>query len=198
MKLTVRAGFRFARTDSSQALLGTCFRLGERMKPTYVAFAGLVAGMAACSERPPSPQDQLEGAWRVAAMRLISADGESTEVPAHESLVIFADGYFSIGYAFGGGASVPYAERWHPSDSEKVARFSSVIVNAGRYRLSGSQLDARPLFALAPEFVGGEGVFSYAFSADTLELTWQRSIAFDGLEYPSRGTVTLLRLVRAS
>ena len=168
------------------------------MKPRYVAIAGLVAGIVACSERPPRPRNQLEGAWRVVTMRLVSADGQSVEVPAHESLIIFADGYFSIGYAFGDRASVPYARRWHPSDSEKVARFSSLIVNAGRYRLSGSQLDARPLFALAPEFVGGEAVFSYAFTADTLELTWQRSIAFDGLEYPSGGTVTRLRLVRAS
>ena len=36
------------------------------------------------------------------------------------------------------------------------------------------------------------------FSGDTLDLTWERSIAHDGLEYPSGGTVTLLRLLRAS
>jgi len=28
------------------------------------------------------------------------------------------------------------------------------------------------------------------------QLTWEKSIAFDGLEYPSAGTVTLLRLTR--
>jgi hypothetical protein len=68
--------------------------------------------------------------------------------------------------------------------------------NGGTYQLRGSQIDARPLFALAPEFVGGKGVFSFAFTADTLELKWEHSIAFDGLEYPSRGAVTHLRLVR--
>ncbi len=167
------------------------------MKTMHMALAVLVAGMVACSGQSPSPPDPLNGAWRLVAMHFISEDGKSVEIPAHENLFIFADGYYSIGYAFGDGGSVPYAERWHPSDSEKVARFSSVIVNAGSYRLSGSQLDARPLFALAPEFVGGEGVFSYSFAADTLELTWERSIAFDGLEYPSRGAVTHLRLVRA-
>jgi hypothetical protein len=71
-------------------------------------------------------------------------------------------------------------------------------VNAGSYRLGGSQLEAYPLFALAPEFVGGKGIFSFAFAADTLDLTWERSIAFDELEYPSRGAVTLLRLVPAN
>ena len=168
------------------------------MKLKHLAFAILLAGMVACSGQSARPPDPLNGAWRLAAMRLIFADGKNVEVPARESLVIFADGYYSIAYAFGEGSSVPYAERWHASESEKVARFSSIIVNAGSYRLTGSRLDARPLFALAPEFVGGEGVFSYAFAADTLELTWERSIASDGLEYPSGGAVTLLRLVRAN
>jgi hypothetical protein len=167
------------------------------MKPRELMFACLAAAMVACTQGSPVPEDPLEGAWRLIAMHLVSADADSVEVPVHESLFIFADGYVSIAYAFGDRGSVPYAERWHPSDTEKAARFSSLIVNAGSYRLSGTQLEARPLFALAPEFVGGKGVFSYSFTGDTLELTWQRSIAFDGLEYPSAGTVTLLRLLRA-
>jgi hypothetical protein len=167
------------------------------MRLARIAFVGFMVGMAACSEQPTDPPDPLNGAWRLVAMHLVFVDGKRVEVPAHESLVIFAGGYYSICYAFGDAGSAPYVERWHPSDSEKIDRFGSVIVNAGSYRLRGSQIEAHPLFALAPEFVGGEGVFSYAFAADTLDLTWERSIAFDGLEYPSRGAVTLLRLVRA-
>jgi len=168
------------------------------MKFARIAFAGFMVGLVACSEQPADPLTPLNGAWRLVAMHLIFVDGKRVEVPAHESLVIFADGYYSIGYAFGDSASPPYTERWHASDSEKIDRFGSVIVNAGSYRLRGAQLEAHPLFALAPEFVGGEAVFSYAFAADTLELTWERSVALDGLEYPSRGAVTLLRLVRAN
>jgi hypothetical protein len=131
-------------------------------------------------------------------MYLISAEQDTVAVPTQESLLLFADGYYSIGCAFGGERTPPYANRWHASEREKVARFSSLIVNAGSYRTSGSRIDARPDFALAPEFVAGEAVFFYDFAGDTLELTWEQSIAFDGLEYPSGGTVTLLRLVRAS
>lgn len=167
------------------------------MKLAHITFTVLLAGFVACSGQSPVPSDPLNGAWRLTSMQVIYPDGKRIEIPVQESLFIFADGYYSIGYAFGEGGSVPYAERWHPSDSEKLARFESVIVNAGSYRLDGSQLDVHPLFAMAPEFVDGEGVFSHAFAADALELTWKRSIAFDGLEYPSRGTVTLLRLVRA-
>jgi hypothetical protein len=166
------------------------------MESVHIVVAGLLAGLIACSGESPGPRDPLNGAWRLLQMRLIFGEGKRMEVPVHESLVIFADGYYSFAYAFGDSGSVPYAERWHPSDNEKLARFSSLILNAGSYRLDGSELYASPHFALAPEFVGGEGVFSYAFAADTLELTWKRSVAFDGLEYPSRGTVTLLRLVR--
>ncbi len=168
------------------------------MKLTHIAFAGLLAGVVACSEQSPGPQDPLNGAWRLVAMHFVSADGRSVEIPVQESLFIFAGGYYSMGYAFGDSGSVPYTKRWHPSDREKVARFSSMIVNAGSYRIHDSKFDVRPRFALAPEFVDGEGVFSYAFAADTLQLTWERSVAFDGLEYPSRGAVTLLRLVRAN
>ena len=167
------------------------------MTLTHLALAGLVAGAVACSPRSAAPRDPLQGAWRVVSMHLVAPDGGSTELPVRESLCLFANGYYSINYTFGAGASVPYQERWHPSDTEKVARFSSMIVNAGSYRLSGSRLDARPLFALAPEYVGGQGIFSHALRADTLELTWEQSIASDGLEYPSGGTVTRLRLVRA-
>jgi hypothetical protein len=172
------------------------FRIGGQIKRAQVALIGLVVCVIACCEPSPVRKDPLNGAWGLVSMHLILADGKSIEIPVHESLIIFADGYYSIGYAFGDGGSILYEERWHPSDSEKVARFGSVIVNAGSYRLDGSRIDARPLFALAPEFVDGEGVFSFAFKADTLELTWERSVAFDGLEYPSGGTVTLLRLVR--
>jgi hypothetical protein len=167
------------------------------MKRAHVALAVLMLYAAACSGPSPVRENQLDGAWRLVAMRLIVESGESYEIPTRESLLIFADGYYSIGYAFGDGGCGVYAERWHPDDSEKTARFSSMIVNAGSYTVDGSRIDAKPLFALAPEFVGGEGVFSFALKADTLELMWEKSIAFDGLEYPSRGAVTLLRLVRA-
>lgn len=168
------------------------------MKLTHIVLACLLVGLSSFSNQYAGLPDTLNGAWRLVAMHLILADGRKVEIPAHESLFLFADGYYSITYAFGDSSSVPYSERWHPNDSEKISRFSSVIVNAGTYQLSGSRIDALPLFALAPEFVGGKGVFSYTFKADTLDLTWERSIAFDGLEYPSGGIVTLLRLVRAN
>ena len=76
-----------------------------------IVCAGLVAGVVASADRYPTPPDSLNGAWRLVEMRVIAPDGTSVAVPVHESLIIFADGYYSIGYAFGEGGSAPYAER---------------------------------------------------------------------------------------
>ncbi len=140
--------------------------------------------------------DPLRGAWSVQSMYLVNAERDTIEMKVNESLVVFGDGTYSIGYCFGKDRPTTYAERWRPSDEEKLARFGRVIMHSGTYRLKGATIDVTPLFALAPEFVDGRAVFSYRFVEDVLELTWEKSIAFDGLEYPSAGTVTLLRLRR--
>ena len=160
-----------------------------------VVFVAMLV-IAGCNAPSPTPPDPLHGAWRMVEMYWILADGDTVAAPAHESLFLFSDGFYSIGYAFGRERMEAYAERWHPTDAEKATRFSSMIVNAGTYELHGSRIHATPLFALAPAFVGGEAEFFYTFTGDTLELSWDQSVAFDGLEYPGRGIVTLHRLVR--
>jgi hypothetical protein len=166
------------------------------MKLGSLAIIAALVVTAGCAGRPAVPADPLRGAWRVESMYLIGPGRDTTEMKVNESLVTFGDGYYSMDYCFGRDRPATYAERWRPSDEEKLARFRSVIVNSGTYRLEGATIDARPLFALAPEFVGGRALFTHRFVGDTLELTWEKSIAFDGLEYPSAGTVTLLRLTR--
>ena len=95
------------------------------MRRIYSAFVVVAAVVISCTQQLPGEQDPVHGAWRLVGMHLITADGKHIETPANESLFLFADGYYSIGYAFGKDGSKPYAERWHPSDAEKTARFSS-------------------------------------------------------------------------
>jgi hypothetical protein len=54
----------------------------------------------------------------------------------------------------------------------------------------------RPRFALAPDFVGGEGRFRFSVAGDTLRLSWDETYSVDGVPYPSDGASTVLRLVR--
>jgi len=167
------------------------------MNRRLVCLAGLALATAGYSGRPAPSTDALTGAWRVVSMQLVEPNGQTTALRTHESLFMFADGHYSMGCVFGSQRPATWAQRWHPTDAEKAARFSAILASSGTYSLAGSRVLARPLFAMAPEFVGGRGEFSFDFAGDTLRLTWEKSIAFDGLEYPARGTVTVFRLLRA-
>jgi len=129
-------------------------------------------------------------------VELVGPDGDARVLPHQESLFLFTGDHYSMAYAFGDAPSPPYAERWRPSAEEKLSRWNSLIMNGGSYRVVGDQIVARPAVAMAPEFVNGEARFHYRFLADTLELTWDESLAFDGLPYPSGGTITRFRLGR--
>jgi hypothetical protein len=163
------------------------------MTARRVTVALLTLGLPSC---PAASSLSVEGAWRILRVELLVPDGTVTLLPHQESLVLFTQDHYSMVYAFGTAPAPPYAERWKPRPEEQVARFSSMIVNAGSYRIVGDRVIARPAVAAAPEFVGGEGHFRVRFVADTLELIWDGSIAFDGVPYPSGGAVTRLRLAR--
>lgn len=166
------------------------------MNRIVLILISLLMGVAGCIENP-TQSDQIQGAWQVVKMQLITADHDTINVPVNKSLVIFGNGYYNIAYAFGSKRFTTYTERWHPSDSEKIARYSSLIVNTGSYRINDSHIYAKPFFGLAPEFINGQAVFSFKFVEQTLVLIWEKSVAFDGLEYPSGGAVTFLQLIRA-
>jgi hypothetical protein len=158
-----------------------------------VVVSVLLLGLFACHS--PSIAS-LEGAWHVVQVQLIGPDGGVTVLPHQESLFLFTGDHYSMVYAFGTAPSPPYAERWKPSPDEKLSRFGSLIMNGGSYRVTGDRIVGRPIVAMAPEFLNGRAGFGYRFVADTLELTWDESVAFDGLSYPSGGTVTRFRLMR--
>ena len=115
----------------------------------------LFLGVAACQQQAPLEQAipepetaPLEGAWRFVGGQTVAASGETTEVTIHESLMLFTAGHYSIARSAGEEPIPPYAERWSPTDTEKVARMNSIVVNAGTYEATESSLVTRPLFAL--------------------------------------------------
>jgi len=167
------------------------------MNCRFACLAALALAAVGYSGRSAPSTDALTGSWRVVAMQLVEPDGQTASLRVHESLFMFADGHYSMGCVFGNQRPAAYAQRWRPTDAEKVARFGAMLASSGTYALTGSRLITRPLFALAPEFVGGRAEYSFEFVGDTLRLSWEKSVAFDGLEYPTGGTVTVFRLVRA-
>lgn len=141
------------------------------------------AGANAESDRASA--GELDGAWRLVSSETIAPDSTRHPGSTHESLLLISGGYYSMNYAFGARKSDFYTERFRPTDAEKLARYSSLLVNAGRFELDGGLLTIHPEFALVPEFVGGLGEFEYSLDGDDLELVWRRIESADGIPDPN-------------
>lgn len=141
------------------------------------------AGPNVESERAPA--EELDGAWRLVSSETIGPDGTRYPGQTHGSLLLISGGYYSMNYVFGSEEPEYFAERFHPTDAEKLARYSSLLVNAGRLELEEGLLTIHPEFALVPEFVGGLGEFEYSLEGDTLQLVWTRIESADGVADPN-------------
>ena len=126
---------------------------------------------------PSAPERSFEGAWKIAEVRTIRADGQSTVVKPRESLVLFANGYYSFCWT----SHQSSAQAWQIADSERVARFNQMLVNTGTYTVSESLLVTHAQFAQVPKFVGGTAAFRWALSNDTLVLTGVNVLSADNI-----------------
>jgi hypothetical protein len=148
------------------------------MNRTRRATLGLLLATLACAPAMPplpvalaaAPGSLLDGAWRVASVRYLWADGEATIDPALPGLFLFSGHHYSFAWHQGDEAQPEYATPWKPTDAEKVQSYNAIVVNAGSFRLAGDTLITRPFVAKTPEFEGGEARFLYRVDGDTLRL----------------------------
>ncbi len=145
----------------------------------------------------PSPPS-VEGAWNLVGLELVSADGEVTQVPTYENLVLFTGGYYSMAFSRGDHRSPFFSERWGATEEEQLDRWSLIIVNAGTYEMTESELITHPLFALVPEFVGGSARHAYVVTEDEFVLTVTGIVSADGIENPqfTDGSTWVYRMER--
>jgi hypothetical protein len=150
-----------------------------------------VSLLAACQQQIPQEEadvaadaPSVEGAWNLVGMETVSADGEVTEVPTYENLMLFKDGYYSMALSRGDHRSPFFSERWGATEEEQLDRWSLIIVNSGTYEMTESELITRPLFALVPEFVGGVARYGYEVTEDQLILTVTGIVSADGADNP--------------
>ncbi len=128
---------------------------------------------------------RLDGVWRLVMAEVIGPDGVHRPGHAQESFLMFSKDYYSMNWA-GGKAPAPFsAKPLRPTDAEKITRYSSLIVNAGRFEVSDGKLTIRHECELGPEYVGGLGEFDYAVSGDTLDLVWRTIESADGTPDPA-------------
>jgi hypothetical protein len=127
----------------------------------------------------------LEGAWRLVSRRTIAADGETTESTIQSSVTLFVSGHYSVAFSSGDEPFPGFADTWTATDEEAAARLAAIVVNTGTYELDGSRLITRPIFALIPTFQGGEAVFEWELTGDTLTLTAVSVTTADGVPLPA-------------
>lgn len=150
---------------------------------TTVILPALPAGLAG---QDPDPSDALHGAWELVASETLAPDGSVIPGSPRESFVFFTpDGHYSMGWASGSEPSPPYAERFRPTDAEALARYRSLVVNAGSYEVIAGRVEIRPRFALVPEYVGGFGALDWSVEGDRLELVWHTIRSVDGVTDPA-------------
>lgn len=137
------------------------------------------------------------GVWQVTEVRRQGAEGSMMTEP-FPNLIIFTPRHYSMAWVMGAESDQPFAERWKPTDEEKINRFDSLVVNAGTYEIDGAKLTAHPVVARIPDFIGGKLICEFNVDNDVMRLKFVDEYSFDGVQAPwvaSGGLI--LKLVRS-
>jgi hypothetical protein len=123
------------------------------------------------------------GVWRVREMVRQGGEGKITDKP-FPNIFIFTDRHYSMVWVLGPDAELPFADRWNPTEEEKIRRFDSLVVNSGTYEIKGSTLMAHPIVARIPDFVGGKLICEFLVEDSTMRLKFVDEYSFDGVQAP--------------
>ena len=144
----------------------------------------LIFVIVGCQSENIRYNSPLEGAWKLDSAVTFAPDGSNYNKHFQESFLLFSDRYYSMNWAYGDKTADFYKKRFQPTDTEKLARYNSLLVNAGTYTLTDTTLSIHPVFALVPEFSSGFGKFNYILSGDTLLLDWIKIVSADDIQDP--------------
>ncbi len=125
---------------------------------------------------------KLEGVWQI--QRITPKDGGPINRNPQPSLVKFTAKHYSMVWMPDSHATRALAERWRPTDAEKIARYDAIFVNTGTYEREEGKLTMTPIVARVPEFIGGTIEWGIRFSGDVLVLTGLDEHSFDDVQAP--------------
>jgi hypothetical protein len=137
------------------------------------------------------------GVWQVKEIAL--QDGsEPIADKSFPNIIMFTRRHYSMMWVLGAKTQQSFAERWNPTNAEKIERFDALVVNSGTYEIKGSTLTAHPIVARIPEFVGGTLICEYRLENDTMRLKFVDEYSYDGVQVPwvVSGGRLMLTLVR--
>ncbi len=141
--------------------------------------------------------ENVVGVWQIKQAGRQNA-GSPLMDKSFPNIFIFTSRHYSMAWVAGENANRAFAERWNPTNDEKIERFDSMVVNAGTYEVKGSVLTAHPVVARIPDFIGGKLICEFHVDEDTMKLRFIDECSFDGVQAPwvkSGGLVlTLVRI----
>jgi len=137
--------------------------------------------------------ESILGVWQVREIVRQDVARSHVEYPL-PSVFIFTEHHYSMMWLPSIESQRSFAERWNPTDQEKIERFNSLIVNAGSYEIKCSTLTAHPVVARIPDFVGGKLICEYRIENETMWLKFLDEYSFDGVQAPwvKGGGLTLI------
>jgi hypothetical protein len=122
------------------------------------------------------------GVWQIKEVAT-QRGGLITDKPL-SSVFIFTPRHYSMVWVFSAETQGSFAERWNPTDAEKIERFNSLVVNSGTYEIDGNTLIAHPVIARIPDFMGGKLICEYHIENDMMRLKFIDEYSFDGVQAP--------------
>jgi hypothetical protein len=160
-------------------------------RPCVLVLIVIVFFCAACEKEVKG----VVGVWQIG--KIHHGDRLIADKPV-PSIFVFTSSHYSMLWVLTTKPEQPFAERWNPTDEEKLKRFNSLIVNSGTYDVEGSTLTMYPVVARVPDLVGGKQICEYSIDKDTMRLKFVDEYSFDSVQAPwvaSGGlTLTLVRL----
>jgi hypothetical protein len=125
--------------------------------------------------------NSMEGVWQITEITTVNRDGKTRNSEPQPGLFIFTRSYYSAVWTPSTGPRPPYADRWRPTDEEKVKAYDSIVVNTGTYELTETELITRPIIARVPGFGGGTATYKYKLDGDDLFLEMVEEYSGDGI-----------------
>lgn len=159
-------------------------------------FSVLISRIMSANNSRKKEAKGVVGVWQVKEIARQDSSGQIADKPL-PSIIIFTPRHYSMVWVFGAELPRSFAERWSPTDAEKIERFNSLVVNSGTYEIEGNTLIAHPVIARIPDFMGGKLICEYHIEKETMRLKFVDEYSFDGVQAPwVKSGGLILKLVR--
>ena len=146
----------------------------------------------------PETGSPVAGSWVMKEIAVVSERGENHYPDPAPGLFMFDESHYSMVWMPLTEIPADFEEIWKPTEEEKAAAFSSIVVNSGTYTYTDTTLTTIPSVAKTPEFIGGYATYTYRVAGDTLWMEMTDTVSRDGAQDPGVGLFSMpLKLVRA-